>query len=461
MTSNASRARVGERLSALLTRNGPSSAAELTRELGISQPTFSRLVKSLHGQVRTLGRGRATRYFAPREIPDVHQPVSIYEARPRGDRLRRFGEMRATGERGFVVTFADGSWQFFVDLPWFLQDARPSGFLGRLMPKRHPELGLPPDIRLWSGDHVLRFSTRVGWDLPGAFIIGDDACNRFLEQVERPSHLIDAAQRLARYPAIARDLLSFGPGGSSAAGEQPKFLATRQDADRLTPVLVKFSPPTNESVGRRVADLLIAEHTAMLVLRDNGIATPTASILSSEERVFFEVERFDREDIAHRIGQVCLESLDMQFAGTDMTSWTVSVVILAAKGMIPTDVVPRVCWLETFGRIIGNTDMHFGNLAFVMDGTNIIALSPAYDMVPMYYHPRQAEIPAGEHPLPGLGPEIADVAGGTVTAAIDFWTRLSLDKRISRGFRDIARVNIRRTGTLRRRVAALPAGTTG
>lgn len=460
MNRNASRALLRERLLSLLSRIGPASASQLTIELGISPQTLSRLVRSLRGQVLSFGRARATRYFVPRNIPHVRQPVPLYEVRPRGERLRRVGELRATGDRGILVAFGESENHFFRDLPWFLQSMRPSGFLGRLVPQRYPELEFPTDIRLWSGDQVLRFASRVGWDLPGAFIVGEDACTRFLEEIERPSNIVDAAERTVRYPAIAQDLLSFGLGGSSAAGEQPKFLATRCVEDRLSPVLVKFSPTSDESLGRRVADLLVAEHVALLVASEFGFVAPVSCILTGGGRVFLEVERFDRDGIEHRIGQVSLESLDAEFAGTDLKSWTVSAETLAERGVVPMDVLPQVRWLETFGHLIGNTDMHFGNLAFLMDRIRVTSLSPVYDMVPMHYHPRQGDLPVVDHSLPILGPEVADVAASALTAAIDFWTRLADDDRVSENFRKIATRSITRTNGLRPRVDALPVTTT-
>ncbi len=455
---NDPRAHLRERLFSLLARRGLVNPSVLVRELGVSQPTFSRLVSSLRGEVLSFGRTRDRRYGLAREIPGVRQPLVIYEVRPRGEKPRRFGSLSAIGERGFYFASDDGG-RFFDDLPWFLQGARPSGFLGRLVPQRHPELGLPSDIRMWSADHALRFASRYGWDQPGAFIIGDEACSRFLEEVQRPSNSVDVTERQDRYPAIASDLLSFGTAGSSAAGEQPKFLATRRDGDHVTPVLVKFSPPTDESVGRRVADLLVAEQVALSTVGKNGFNVPIASILPAGNRLFLEIERFDRDQVSHRTGQVALEFLDAQFAGTNLTSWTAAVEILAAGGIVPGSVVRRVRWLETFGRLIGNTDMHFGNLAFLLDGQRVTTLAPVYDMLPMHYHPRQGELPRMDHVLLILGPEVADVAGSVLDAAIDFWGHLADDSRVSESFREIAARNLCRTVDLRPRVESLPVTT--
>jgi hypothetical protein len=221
-------------------------------------------------------------------------------------------------------------------------------------------------------------------------------------------------------------------------------------------VLVKFSPMTDESVGRRVADLLVAEQVALATVGGQGFMVPAASILDSGGRLFLEVERYDRDGISHRTGQVALEFLDAEFAGTDRIRWAASVEVLAARGVVPAGEVSRVRWLETFGRLIGNTDMHFGNLAFLLDGVRVTALAPVYDMLPMHYHPRQGELPRDDHVLPILGPQDADVARSALDAAIEFWSRLTEDSRVSESFRGIAARNLGRSIELRPSVDRLP-----
>ena len=41
------------------------------------------------------------------------------------------------------------------DLPWVFQDMAPSGFLGRLVSRAFPDLGLPTDSRIWRLAHTL------------------------------------------------------------------------------------------------------------------------------------------------------------------------------------------------------------------------------------------------------------------------------------------------------------------
>ena len=48
--------------------------------------------------------------------------------------------------------FADG---LFPDWPWFLDDQRPQGFLGRAFARRGgAALGAPEDLRLWRDEDI-------------------------------------------------------------------------------------------------------------------------------------------------------------------------------------------------------------------------------------------------------------------------------------------------------------------
>jgi hypothetical protein len=147
---------------------GPTSAPELTRLLGISQPSLSRLLSKHAGELLVTGSARATRYALRRAIPDVGTRIPVYEIDEHGA-ARQLALLHPAGERGFHVepTTGDADAGFHRDLPWFLDGMRPSGFLGRLVPRQHPELALPADIRLWSGDQTLRYLCRFGWNTVG------------------------------------------------------------------------------------------------------------------------------------------------------------------------------------------------------------------------------------------------------------------------------------------------------
>ena len=55
-------------LRSLLAQRGVASAAQLGAALGISQPTLSRALAALAGEVAVLGAGRATRYAWPQTV---------------------------------------------------------------------------------------------------------------------------------------------------------------------------------------------------------------------------------------------------------------------------------------------------------------------------------------------------------------------------------------------------------
>src|SRR6185437_9452509 len=65
-------------------------------------------------------------------------------------------------------------------IPYFLQDARPGGFLGRAIPRAFPEFALPARIDDWTDDHVLRFLTLCASDNVGDLILGEVSVERYM-----------------------------------------------------------------------------------------------------------------------------------------------------------------------------------------------------------------------------------------------------------------------------------------
>jgi hypothetical protein len=211
-----------------------------------------------------------------------------------------------------------------------------------------------------------------------------------------------------------------------------------------------------------VADLLVAEHLALESLRALGVAVPRSALLTAGGRRFLEVERFDRAGPFHRRGAVSLHALDAAFVGSDHASWSASVERLVAIGVVPDpEDMDRVRRIETFGRLIGDTDQHFGNLSFLLDGTRVTGLAPAYDVLPMHYGPRAGEVTDAEYPMPSLGTPLAEVAAGAVEAAVGFWRSVAADSRVSRAFRAIAARDAERVAGMRRIAALLPRAAEG
>ncbi len=419
---------------------GPKPAAALIAQLGVSQPTFSRLIGRSPQRWVVAGRSRATLYASRRQISGVESDLPLFEVDKAGQ-TRRLGTVIPVEPRGFYVAPAvpDAPEGFFEDLPYFLNEFRPAGFLGRLIPRRHPDL--PPSISLWSGDDCVAYAARFGWNLPGALILGDAAFALYMRFAAHPPDVVARADRSHRYPATADAVLSDGPPGSSAGGEQPKFLSwTCNDAGESIAVLVKFSSAIHEPVGRRVADLLIAEHVAHQVLTEAGYAAAESEILEAGGRIFLQVKRFDRVGRLGRLGVLPLSALDDEFVG-HRNSWSDTARQLVAQSRLAPDVLMQIRGLELFGQLIANTDMHLGNLSVFMRGRQILGLTPTYDMLPMHYTPRQGDLKA-----PPFVPPLPKASDGplwskTCATAVTFWNRVARRPDVSAGFRKTAAAN--------------------
>ncbi|HWZ91107.1 MAG TPA: type II toxin-antitoxin system HipA family toxin YjjJ, partial [Polyangiaceae bacterium] len=365
--------------------------------------------------------------------------VSVYEVDEAG-RSRKLAWLEATAPEGFYVAALneDASSDFYADLPYFLNDLRPSGFLGRLVPAQHPELALPPDVRVWSGDQCLRYLSQLGSNLVGNLIVGEPAFQRYLESIQLPVAPISKTDRLERYPELADDVLRAGLPGSSAGGKQPKFLVLREPGPME--VLVKFSPPRADSTSRRWADLLVSEHVAHHVLRRHGQSAAVSELVEAKSRIFLEVQRFDRTSAGGRRGLISLLSLDAQFVG-QLSGWSEPASQLAKLGHLDDAMVERIRWLECFGHLIANSDMHPGNLSFLCRGTRVLAVAPAYDMLPMAYAPQQGHLTSNPFRPPVPKPAAASIWEHVTVAAQDFWREVAKHPLVSPAFRKVAREN--------------------
>lgn len=62
-----------------------------------------------------------------------------------------------------------------------------------------------------------------------------------------------------------------------------------------------------------------------------------------------------------------LFSLAAEFVGTDACLWPTAVQPLACAGQITPEAADTAELLRSFGALSGNTDMHHGNLSFIVD----------------------------------------------------------------------------------------------
>ncbi|PQA75837.1 type II toxin-antitoxin system HipA family toxin YjjJ [Rhodoferax sp. TS-BS-61-7] len=446
-------------LQALRRQGGALSSAELQAVLGVSQPTVSRALAPLiqSGEVQKVGAARKQRYVLPRTVRDVGRSVPIMRINAQGQ-PSPFGRMVplvSTGAKGAVwVDEEDGLSQRFDGLPWFLDDMRPQGFMGRTFASSHPELQLGNDPRFWSDDDVLRALALCGDDLPGNLVVGEAAFARFHSLPQRASR----AASTADYPALADSAMQGSMGGSSAGGEQPKFctiVGRSADASGDAPrhVLVKFSPAGDAPTDQRTRDLLVCEHLALQTLASAGIAAATSRISTGAGRAFLEVERFDRTPInaanplgLGRIGMVSLMVYDAEYVGA-MDNWAATANRMQERGLLRPADARTLRLLEAFGELIANTDRHYGNISLLLDDDDW-ALAPAYDMLPMLYAPVGGELVPRNFADRPLQPTAATLPEWPQALALarSFWAAASADARISAGFRQIAAENLSHIG---------------
>lgn len=427
---------------------GPSSARELGDALGISQPTVSRALNDAGSRVVQIGRARRTRYAALRDVRGLGTTWPLFRIDAQG-RPHDFGTLTSLYGAGTLVSaaspvdwlrddFNDGQ---FPGVPWFLDDQRPQGFLGRQFAQRWSrELGLPTDILRWNDDAVLAALILHGEDGPGDFVLGEGALGRALQS---EPDVTPVALREDRYAELAAVALAGESVGSSAAGEQPKFTAIIDDGERsLRHVIVKFSEPVdNNLAARRWADLLICEHLASELLAERGSASAQTDLVWSRGRLCLEVTRFDRIGAYGRRGCVTLAAWSDAHDG-ERDDWANATLRMQQGGWVVDDTQEQVRLRWWFGRLIANSDMHFGNLSFFLDDALPLQLTPSYDMLPMLYRPATSgELVAREFRPPSPTP--ADLAFWTVAAewADTYWQRVSEHAEISADFRHIATNN--------------------
>jgi len=425
-----------QRLIAHLQRRGASTSVELQAALRVSQPTASRLLAGLSGQVLTLGRGRASRYA-------LAQPIGPYGAQHTLWAVDGNGQAQALGSvsllarsqlhlaaSGVDILFEPSAAQ---ELPWLLAPLRAEGFLGRLQAARLAALGVSSDPARW-GLHDILLAALHTHDAPGRLWLGDVGTTEVTPlpplPADQPGPLLDA---------LATDVARTLPAGSSAGGEQPKFLATAADGQ---PLLVKFSPPLGTPFGDRWSDLLHAESLASRVLQQHGQATAQSVAITTEQRTYLVSQRFDRIGASGRAHVVALGAVHAAFVPGAWTNWASTCDALARQRRLSAADSQSAAFRLQFGRLIGNTDMHSGNASVRVLGDTLaqmlrgqFELAPSYDMLPMRFKPDPV---LGLPDYAAFEPDTRLMTTATQAAAADFWTLLSQLPGVSEGLRELA-----------------------
>ncbi len=406
-----------------LLAQGPATARQLIHLIGVSQPTLSRAIAGMGPDIVRIGAARSIQY-ALRDATRGFAEVPVYRVSAEGQ-IRRLGLLVPVHPDGFVMLQDDGASLHFDGLPWWAQDMRPAGFLGRAFAISFAtELGLPANINDWTDAHALRALIQHGDDLVGNLLLGDIARARFL-QAAAPVPIAESD-----YPALAEAVERGEVAGSSAGGEQPKFVAYNGRH-----ILVKFSARSDNAVAGRWRDLLLAEHLAGRVLSDAGLPAVESRILDIGSRRFLEVERFDRVGPLGRRAVHSLTSFDAEFVGDAVSPWPVLAARLATARVITTKAAEVATLLYAFGVLIGNTDMHNGNLSFVSEQGRPYQIAPAYDMLPMAFRPGSGgNLPNSLSPADLRSCVPPDTWRKALDLAEAYLVRMRADERYTRGW---------------------------
>ncbi len=328
----------------------------------------------------------------------IHRYLHHGQIRPFADLefLSGGGTLERTGTR---TTLYEG-------LPPYVAFAAPSGFLGRQIAQQaaRTQQLFPSSLRDWSDEHRVAYLFSQGLNLPGNLVFGDVALQREMEL--RAAAPVPSAGKQSHYVEMA-SALQAGAYGSSAGGEQPKFLSLVEDAGH---VIVKFA-----KLGSRMAELLPLEHLALRALAEVGVPAAATQLLAAGGFVFLEVLRFDRAGRTGRIGMLSAGSVDDEFFGRRDTCPEFAARSEQAKYLSAED-ARHIDTMAAFSELIGNTDRHFENISLLIaeDG-EYQGVAPAYDILPMRYAPIGG----------GLDPDLTPIEPriGTIGTRPEVWER--------------------------------------
>ena len=375
---------------ALLSASASLSAIELQAATGKSQPSISLAIAQLGDRVCRLGAARSTRYSLTKDILGLPANQLLHFTDEAG-RISEFGTLTQLHNRQIVVRAkSKQQWISPPDgLPWFLKPLRPQGFLGRQYLQLRPDFPNDPDT--WTAEQALYIAANHAADPPGAFSLGEITGRQVLET---PTEI---SARALHYDHMAASIGKTLPAGSSAGGEQPKFLTELAEGygSAYHHLIVKFTPPRDTPFGKRWRALLHLEHLAQTILSAHGIEVAHTHIVESPIRTYMESLRFDRIGMEGKRHVVAIDALHSEFVDAPRRNWIHTAEALGDKKLITSAELSTIARIYAFGQFIGNSDMHFGNLSFFVDDVQkpTMTLAPVYDMLPMMWRP---DVQSGE-----------------------------------------------------------------
>lgn len=416
---------------------GPATTRTLAAGTGMTRQTVNRKLRDLGDSVVKFDKVRPPLYYAVTEAFGAGNQIPLAAVDPHGN-TNLWGVLRPLAHGGFHLqptpiapkvlngNKGDG---LYDGLPYFLDDMRPQGFIGRQIARYLNAQSdiFPPDPRDWNQEQTGRYLIANGDDLPGNLKIGGMA----LDRVRRPPQ----KSRHEDYPELADKAVEGEVHGSSAGGEQAKFATYSRE--REAHVIVKFSPKGNGEFAARWRDILVTEYMASEVLHENDIPAAELKIFEVRDRLFLESLRFDRTGVHGRSSLISMQAIDSEFSGVGSGWLNVAKALFDLK-LISWQHVYDIAVYWGFGKLINNTDMHLGNIGFSIDGSGF-SLAPIYDMCSMGFSPKSTgEIPPLAFPPPDIdGPLgfLKETCPLIKDMARSFWRKLGKSELVSDEFK--------------------------
>ncbi|HEY8278831.1 MAG TPA: HipA domain-containing protein [Bdellovibrionota bacterium] len=435
-----------ESLVSALRDEGPQSPAKLMSLLKISQPTLFRAARSQPQKVVSMGGRRNRKLAALRTVRGIGSSLPVFTVSPEGD-IGTVGKILLLhpNSLAFVIEASPSMPRYYPKLPSFLEDIRPSGYMGDAFARSHADLHLPLFSSSWSPSNILEAIAKRGEDLVGNTIVGAESFERFVALKQSDVEVISSAKAAERYVSLAESASTGSISGSIVGGNQPKFSAVVEGRDgAVKHVLVKFSPAGDSFSARRWRDLLICESLALEVLGSHNFSVAQSRILEAGDRIFLEVARFDRVGPHGRRRVLSLSSLGGAWGG-NRGNWAASGALLERERKISPEDQRNIQRLECFARMIGNNDRGPDNLSFLWrPGDSGASLAPIYDMLPMLYAPdAKGENPGKHFTLPTYDHTLMGVWQDTRALAVRYWEKVREDSRLSGDLTKIAEHHIK------------------
>lgn len=395
---------------------------------------MSRILSALEDDLVVIGAGKRTQYAVAQPIGShpAQQPIWLVGEDGLASRIGTLSFL----SKSQIYIESEGVSEIYTPkrgqpLPWLLSGLRAQGFLGRILATNLGDYGVPLNPEFWD-PHAVLLAALHTHDAPGAIRLGSIA------------HTLDNRVVPMTAPGLALDELSLDvaktlPIGSSAGGEQPKFPIRGDDGFLY---LVKFSPPRGTPFGDRWSDLLCAEALSSDILTSHGYSAAPSWTIQTERRTYLLSKRFDRNGHDGRKHVVAIGEVHAAFVKGPYANWASTCDALVKQKRLSAADADLAESMLQFGRLIGNTDMHWGNAGLFVEGETLAQLfagtfnlAPVYDMLPMRWRPDPM---LGEQKYEAFDVDFSLANESIREAAAEFWQSAAESVQFSRGFRTLA-----------------------